>query len=257
LTTGIAEDFARELAKGMESLMREMGGEDLADSAKTEEGRKKTEEEKEKERLFKAAWEAMLIEGMNGQDGTEDLIGHDEVGKETDRTGGKDDFQKTIRQAMEKLKESESTLQADSTPANPNADSLEALLAQFGAGGDGESEEELHGLLETMMGQLMSKEVLYEPLKELHDKLPKHLKDHPELPADEKRRYESQYQSISKIIALFDNPGYKEDDPRVVELMTEMQSFGSPPPEIMGPMPPGFGFGPDGTPQIPDGCIVA
>jgi hypothetical protein len=45
------------------------------------------------------------------------------------------------------------------------------MLAQLGAAGDGESEEELHGLLETMMSQLMSKEVLYEPLKELHDKV--------------------------------------------------------------------------------------
>ena len=34
-----------------------------------------------------------------------------------------------------------------------------------------ESEEELKGILETMMSQLMSKEVLYEPLKELHDKV--------------------------------------------------------------------------------------
>lgn len=34
-----------------------------------------------------------------------------------------------------------------------------------------ESEEELQGLLENMMSQLMSKAVLYEPLKELSDKV--------------------------------------------------------------------------------------
>ena len=38
-------------------------------------------------------------------------------------------------------------------------------------GGDGEAEEGLQGLLETMMSQLMSKEVLYEPLKEMHEKV--------------------------------------------------------------------------------------
>ena len=38
-------------------------------------------------------------------------------------------------------------------------------------GGDGEAEDGLQGMLETMMSQLMSKEVLYEPLKEMHEKV--------------------------------------------------------------------------------------
>ena len=37
--------------------------------------------------------------------------------------------------------------------------------------GDGEGEHGLEGILETMMSQLMSKEVLYEPLKEMHEKV--------------------------------------------------------------------------------------
>ena len=42
----------------------------------------------------------------------------------------------------------------------------------LGAGlGDGEAgEEDLAGMLEQMMGSLMSKDVLYEPLKELSEK---------------------------------------------------------------------------------------
>jgi peroxin-19 len=36
-------------------------------------------------------------------------------------------------------------------------------------GGDGGND--VHGVLESLMGQLMSKEVLYEPLKELHQKV--------------------------------------------------------------------------------------
>jgi len=56
---------------------------------------------------------------------------------------------------------------------------------------------------------------------------PGYLKEHAELPDDEKRRHQSQYESISKIIAIFDNPGYKEDDPRVVGLMTEVRARSS------------------------------
>lgn len=40
-------------------------------------------------------------------------------------------------------------------------------------GGDGDAEDGLQGMLETMMSQLMSKEVLYEPLKEMHEKVRK------------------------------------------------------------------------------------
>lgn len=37
----------------------------------------------------------------------------------------------------------------------------------------------------------------------------------------------------------------------------QMQSYGSPPAEIMGPMPPGMDFGPDGTPKLPEGCVIS
>lgn len=51
---------------------------------------------------------------------------------------------------------------------------METLLSTLkNVGADGEDEEGLQGLLETMMSQLMSKEVLYEPLKEMHEKVRK------------------------------------------------------------------------------------
>jgi len=63
-------------------------------------------------------------------------------------------------------------VQGDSSTADATSpESLEALLKSLGdlglgEGGD-ENDSELAGFLENMMGQLMSKEVLYEPLKEL------------------------------------------------------------------------------------------
>jgi len=36
---------------------------------------------------------------------------------------------------------------------------------------NGEGGDDVQGVLESLMGQLMSKEVLYEPLKELHQKV--------------------------------------------------------------------------------------
>lgn len=69
---------------------------------------------------------------------------------------------------MNKLKESESGLKSsDPSSSATSTDPLEALLSQLG----GENEEEMQGVLEAMMGKLMRKDILYEPLKELSDKV--------------------------------------------------------------------------------------
>ncbi|KAH9940274.1 Pex19 protein [Amylocystis lapponica] len=257
------EDFARELAREMESLMREISGGEGAGKAEAETAG--TAEEKERERAFKAAWEAML---------REDTDSAASKGKEKDKEqvkdgaskdgapGKKDTFQASIKKAMEKLKESDSSLQADAT--EHGTDSLEALLSQLGGGLDaaGESEEDLQGVLETLMGQLMSKEILYEPLKELHDKFPPYLVENAStITPEDKTRYDAQLSAVTKVLAIFDDPAYTEDDvqknAKVMELMNEMQDYGSPPAEIMGPMPPGFDLGPDGMPKMPEGCTIS
>ncbi|KAJ6600785.1 Pex19 protein family-domain-containing protein [Mycena sp. CBHHK59/15] len=235
----LATDFAAELAKGMESLMREIapgpsnaGGGNADDAA------------------LKAASEAMLVEGMDGG-----------VAKEPGPAPPVDDFQRKIQQAMGKLREGESTLKDAAAPGGPAPDSLEALLAQLndlGAGADGDlpaDDAELAGFLENMMGELMSKEVLHEPLTELADKFPAYLAAPPApLPADDRERYTAQLERVHAILAVFDAPGYSDSDPKaretVVALMAEMQSFGSPPTELMGPLPPGLGA------LGEEGCVV-
>ena len=67
-------------------------------------------------------------------------------------------------------------LQNQSSTSAAGPESLQSLLnslKELGLNSEGneEDEEELAGFLENMMGQLMGKEVLYEPLKELNDKV--------------------------------------------------------------------------------------
>ena len=179
----LPDELAKQLAEGMESFMRRLA-EEHPDQA-PDEG----------ERKFQEAWEKMLIDGMNNM-GSDGLLGPDSTDKSSepaDSTSKKslDDFQASVLQAMEKLKDSDSTLHVRlflipwacmglkslqtgaSTSATASADPLEALLSQLSAGLDeaGEDNGDLQEMLETMMQQLMSKEVLYEPLKELHEKV--------------------------------------------------------------------------------------
>jgi len=173
--------------------MREIAGEAAGSSSD------KDVPEEERNRALKAAWEAMLVDGMDGNLGDGGLEGIGEaLGKSEKKEEGPSAFQDRIKQAMDKLKESESKAQvrllvafrfpleltrtsiqgSAGAGANQNPESVEALLqslGDLGLGEGGENEEELADFLETMMGQLMSKEVLYEPLKELAAGVQSHL----------------------------------------------------------------------------------
>ena len=35
-----------------------------------------------------------------------------------------------------------------------------------------------------------------------------------------------------------------------------MQTYGAPPTEIMGPLPPGTELAEDGLPKLPEGCVI-
>jgi len=260
----ISEEFAKQFAAEMEAMMRTLSGEDAQSSSSPE-----TEAAKK----FHEAWEKMVIEDLEADGRGNDLLpvkpvpsGDDSKQKEklpSDASGnGKEDpFQRAIRQAIDKLHDSDETLKADSK--NPaSQDALENLLSTLGELNveDGEGEG-LESMLETMMSQLMSKEILYDPLKELHTKYPEYLNEQKSsLSPEELHRYTQQSQRVSQIVAIFEKESYSDEDStqstEILRLMNEMQSFGSPPPEIMGEMPPGFEFGEDGLPKLPEGCTI-
>lgn len=115
--------------------------------------------------------------------------------------------------------------ETEAKPAEEDNDAFEKLLATLGEGG-GESEEELQGLLETMMTQLMSKDVLYEPLKELHEKFPPYLKDNAAtLKPEDKQRYEAQQKIVAEIITMFEDSSYTpEDQEKGIKIVTLMNT---------------------------------
>jgi len=203
-------------------------------------------DEPARDKLFLAAWEDLIAKNM--ADISPEVAG----GSESDVAGEpKDAFRKSRDEAAERLRKSDAELHEATPPAD---DQLAALL-------ESEDEASLQKLLEGMMDQLMSKEVLFEPLKELNDKFPSYLASNADkLSASDLARYEAQHACASKIIAVFEEPGYRDDDPKmtaeIVALMGQMQEHGAPPAEIMGDLPPGLDLGPDGAPKLPDDCVI-
>lgn len=75
--------------------------------------------EAERSRAFKAAWEAMLVEGMDGNIGEDGIAGLGAEAFEKDAAPTKDGaggFQDKIKQAMNKMKENEAKIQARRNP---------------------------------------------------------------------------------------------------------------------------------------------
>jgi peroxin-19 len=96
------------------------------------------------------------------------------------------------------------------------------------------------------MSQLMSKDVLYEPLKELHTKVrltmrphghplsfepqfPGYLKDNSSTLSEfDRKRYESQANYVSQIMTIYDDPKFNEEgaesSAKIVNIMTEVSA---------------------------------
>lgn len=218
-------------------------------------------------------WEKMIIEDLeagergnslptsSGPSGSTKSQSTSKEKSNIDSASDEDPFQKAIRQAMDKLKSSDDALKADSQNLSQD-DTLDNLLSSLrDLNLEGEDGEGLESMLENMMSQLMSKEILYDPLKELDTKYPEYLAKHrSSLPKEDLDRYTAQSAKVSEIVAIFERSTYSDDDAtqvnEILKLMNEMQSYGSPPAEIMGAMPPGLEFGSDGLPKLPEGCIL-
>ncbi|XP_020585239.1 peroxisome biogenesis protein 19-2-like [Phalaenopsis equestris] len=99
--------------------------------------------------------------------------------------------------------------------------------------------QDMESIVETMMQQLLSKEILQEPMKEIGERYPKWLQEHKSsLSKEEYDRYYRQYELILKL-----NEAYEEDPDnfhKIVDLMQKMQECGQPPSDIVEELAPGL-----------------
>ncbi|WPG98272.1 peroxisomal biogenesis factor 19-like protein [Acrodontium crateriforme] len=158
------------------------------------------------------------------------------------KAAGGDDFSETIRRTMERMQQSgDAATAASTTGAEQSEDDLLAqMMKELSQGGEG-GDEDFNKMLMSMMSQLTNKEILYEPMKELHDKFPAWLAANSEKTIKEDLdRYKEQKTLVGEIVARFESKSYSdnnEDDREyIVERMQKMQAAGSPPPDLVGDM---------------------
>lgn len=177
-------------------------------------------------------------------------------------SGTEEAFQETIRKTMERMQTS-----GDQATAAATSDDSDDILAQMlkdmqggglgGAGGD----EDFSKMLMGMMEQLTNKDILYEPMKELHDKFPGWMtKNRNSTKPDDLQRYEEQQRLVEEIVGKFEEEGYSDSnaadreyivermqkaglllllaptDTCIANFVNQMQAAGSPPADLVGDM---------------------
>jgi len=160
-------------------------------------------------------------------------------------------FQDTISEAVNNLKTSSDKVEAEVSEANN--DVMEKLLQQM----EGLVDEDFCDILSGVIDQLMSKELLYDSMKDLSDRYPSWIEENKDkLTKKEIDNYKNQYKCCKEIVDIFEkydtNEISKEDNKKVSELMQKMQGYGNPPSEILKELAPDMIVGPDNMPKLPD-----
>ncbi|XP_052593607.1 peroxisomal biogenesis factor 19 isoform X1 [Peromyscus californicus insignis] len=144
------------------------------------------------------------------------------------------------------LKETLSGLAKNATDLQNSGMSEEELTkAMEGLGMDeGDGEGNILPIMQSIMQNLLSKDVLYPSLKEITEKYPEWLQSHQEsIPPEQFEKYQEQHTVMGKICEQFEaeTPTDSEATHRarfetVLDLMQQLQDLGHPPKELAGEM---------------------
>lgn len=127
-------------------------------------------------------------------------------------------------------------------------DMMQEMMKEFEKMGE---KKDFQDIVEGMMQQLLSKEVMYDPMKQICDKFPEWLAEKEEfLSPEDYARYGKQYQYFQQLIAVYETEPDNYD--RLTELMQQMQECGQPPAEIVQELAPGLEFDQEGQPIMPN-----
>ena len=206
------EDFAKQLQAGMANLIDEL-------DANPEMQKQFEEMMQELIAAGAAPTEGEAIEHVGRAADAVPPMPEDARGSGSSGGGGnsKDDrFQSTIRKTMERMQASgDAATTAATTKAATSSedDPLAQMMRELTEGSGGEGGQDFNAMLMNMMAQLTHKEILYEPMKELHDKFPGWMeKNRASTSKDDLERYEEQQKVVGQIVTRFERKEYSDDN---------------------------------------------
>ncbi|XP_010549746.2 PREDICTED: peroxisome biogenesis protein 19-2-like isoform X1 [Tarenaya hassleriana] len=147
-----------------------------------------------------------------------------------------------VAETLDKLRaQTQETVKGlESLPKQPASDDamVEDWIKQFE---ELAGSKDLESMVDTMMQQLLSKEILHEPMKEIGERYPKWLEEHEaSLSKEEYKRYSRQYELIKELNGVYEND--PNNSTKIMDIMQKMQECGQPPSDIVQEIDPGFDF---------------
>lgn len=152
---------------------------------------------------------------------------------------GGNPMDKSVASTLKMMSEASSDMEGMDTAAaeQMGEDIMKKMMGEFEKLGE---KQDFQEIIDGMMRQLLSKEVMYEPMKEITKKFPKWLAENEDsLAKDDYERFGKMYQYFQKIVAVYESE--PNNYTRLMELMQDMQECGQPPAEIVRNQHPPLG----------------
>ncbi|KAM9789671.1 peroxisomal biogenesis factor 19 [Neosynchiropus ocellatus] len=192
-----------------------------------------------------------------------DLLQHfnklsEAAGKVGTDTASQQEFTSCLKDTLKGLAKNADNLQSSGLAGDDLVKALEGL----GLEGDGEGEGDEANILpimQSIMQNILSKDVLYPSLKEITTKYPEWLDANKStLSPEDYQRYGQQAKVMGEICEHFEKEEEGEEDKdnmfeQTMDLMQKLQELGQPPKELAGSAPPGFNFDMDSL-NLPGGA---
>ncbi|PLN80032.1 Pex19 protein family-domain-containing protein [Aspergillus taichungensis] len=134
-------------------------------------------------------------------------------------------FNDAISRTINRMKESGDKATAAASEDDISDDLVAQLLKAVEAGAAGAGDDgDLTKMFMGMMEQLSNKEMLYEPMKELHGKFGPWItanKGKGKISDEDMARYEDQARIVAQIVGKFEEEGFTDEDPKCREFVWE------------------------------------
>lgn len=193
-----------------------------------------------------ASLEATLKQLGQNTDGSEQIKGM--AGKEGEGEGT--DLDRTVIKTLEALGKASGEMEGQDMGdvEGMGEDIMKHMMAEFEKLGE---KEDYNEVLDDMMQQLLSKEMMHDPLKLICERYPEWLATHKEsMSVADYNRFGLQYQCMQRVLAVYETE--PDNFPRIMELMQDMQEHGQVPAEIVKELAPALEFNSDGLPIMPN-----
>ena len=160
------------------------------------------------------------------------------------------DVDKSVAKTLEAISKSAAEFEGQDMGDMEGAgeDIMKEMIAEFEKLGE---KEDYNEVMDNLMQQLLSRELMYDPIKSICDKYPEWLANNKDaLSEQDYQRLGSQYQYLQRILAVYETE--PDNFTRLMELMQDLQEYGQIPAEIVKELAPGLEFNGEGLPVMPN-----